>query len=92
MMKTGTCPKCGSTDVYSGAHITNKAGVENTNTIPLGGSNLLPHLMPLDNYVCVNCGYVESYISDPRDLQRIAESWQRADGTKKTGRKPTGHS
>ena len=32
---------------------------------------------PLDNYVCGNCGYVESYISNPAKLSRIAEKWPR---------------
>jgi predicted nucleic-acid-binding Zn-ribbon protein len=82
-MKDGKCPKCGSTNVYSGAAIPNKAGTNDANTISLGGASL-SHMIPLDNYVCVDCGYVESYISDRAELKRIAEQWPRADGQKKT--------
>mgnify|MGYP000197292417 CR=1 FL=1 len=30
---------------------------------------------PLDNYVCINCGYVESYIADSRKLKKIKEKF-----------------
>ena len=75
-MKSGQCPKCGSFEVYSGAYVTNKRGNYGSNTIPVSGG-IFPQLAPLDNYVCVNCGYVESYISDEEQLQRIAEKWPR---------------
>jgi hypothetical protein len=29
----------------------------------------------LDNYVCVACGYVESYILDASKLRKITEKW-----------------
>jgi hypothetical protein len=32
---------------------------------------------PLDNYVCVACGYVESYVGDATKLQKIVENWPR---------------
>ena len=75
-MKNGLCPKCGSNDVRSGAYLSNKPGQLGTNTIPIGGLGLLlPLSAALDNYVCVNCGYVESYISDTKALQTISEQW-----------------
>jgi hypothetical protein len=44
------------------------------NTIPITAwSNAA-----LDNYVCVNCGYVESYIADSAKLWKIAQKWPRA--------------
>jgi predicted nucleic-acid-binding Zn-ribbon protein len=30
---------------------------------------------PVDTYVCVNCGYVESYIAHPEKLSYIADHW-----------------
>ena len=76
-MKSGQCPKCGSFDVYSGAYVPNKSGGGyGNNTIPVSGG-LFDRNVALDNYVCVNCGYVESYISDEEQLQRIAKKWPR---------------
>jgi predicted nucleic-acid-binding Zn-ribbon protein len=75
-MKSGQCPKCGSFDVYSGAYVPNKQGFHNSNTIPVS-SGLFSQVVALDNYVCVNCGYVESYISDEEQLRRIADKWPR---------------
>jgi predicted nucleic-acid-binding Zn-ribbon protein len=86
-MKQGVCPQCDSNEVYSGVDIPNKAGANEANTITLGGP-MLAHMIPLDNYVCVNCGYVESYIGDVAELKRIAERWERADGQKKPKQNP----
>ena len=75
-MKSGQCPKCGSFDVYSGAYVPSKQGFHSSNTIPVSGG-LFSQVVALDNYVCVNCGYVESYISDEEQLRRIAAKWPR---------------
>lgn len=72
-MKNGTCPKCHSSAVHSGAHISLKGGSYGSNKIPLGG--LFGKEMTLDNYVCCECGYVESYISKPADLERVRKHW-----------------
>lgn len=79
-MKSGICPKCGSKDIHTGATMTarGKAGPDSVNTIPIT-SGVLPSMVALDNYVCVNCGYVESYISDTAKLQKIADHWPRVE-------------
>ena len=85
-IREGICPKCGSDKVYSGANITNKSGAYYQNAIPTGGL-LFPSLIALDNYVCTSCGYIESDISNPKDLGKIAEKWPRADGRPKRKKK-----
>jgi hypothetical protein len=32
----------------------------------------------VDNYVCLSCGYVETYIAKPEDLDFIAQNWEAA--------------
>lgn len=71
-MKDGVCPRCHASQVYSSAKI-NKTG--NSSTIPL---SFLRNIS-LDNYVCVNCGYVESYIAEPEMLSRIKDIWIRVE-------------
>jgi hypothetical protein len=39
-------------------------------------------MAPIDNYVCVNCGYVEHYISDRSKLKEIAKKWDKASPAK----------
>ena len=75
-MRSGTCPKCESNEVYSGEHLHSftKMGSNWANTIPITAFLNAP----LDNYVCVNCGYVESYIGDPGKLHKIAQKWPRS--------------
>lgn len=73
-MKTGICPKCKSESVYCGDKIPLKSGPFGSNSIPV---NILS-IAPLDNYVCSECGYMESYISGADKLKEIAKSWRLA--------------
>ena len=70
-MKTGICPKCTSSEVFSGAGIALKKGPFGSNAIPIA----LTSIAALDNYVCTSCGYVESYISDLGKLTEISRKW-----------------
>ena len=65
------CPKCASSSVYSGASIPLKKGPFGSNSIPIS----LTSVAALDNYVCAECGYVESYISEAERLSEIATKW-----------------
>jgi hypothetical protein len=73
-LKTGICPKCKSNGVFSGAGISLKKGPFGSNSIPIG----LTSMAALDNYVCTDCGYVESYISDMGKLVEISQKWDKA--------------
>jgi len=71
-MKNGTCPRCSGTNVYSGADLPLKGGPFGSNSIPVS----LTSMAALDNYVCADCGLVESYVSDPEKLKEIAARWR----------------
>lgn len=70
-MKSGTCPKCASDNVYSGASIPLKKGPFGSNSVPIS----LTSVAALDNYVCTACGYLESYVSNAERLTEISEKW-----------------
>ncbi len=70
-MKKGICPKCGSQNVYSATDLPLKGGPFGSNSIPIS----LTSMSPLDNYVCTDCGLVESYVADSYDLKEIARKW-----------------
>ena len=74
-MKTGTCPKCNSHEIFSGAGVALKKGPFGSNSIPIG----LTSIAALDNLVCVACGYVESYVSDPDKLAEISRKWDKVE-------------
>ena len=74
-MKTGICPKCSSHEVFSGAGVALKKGPFGSNSIPIG----LTSIAALDNLVCAECGYVESYVSDPEKLTEISRKWDRVE-------------
>lgn len=72
-MREGKCPKCGSDEIYAGLDVAPKSGPFASNSIPIG----LFSIAALDNYVCAQCGYVESYISDPEKLKEIPRKWHK---------------
>ena len=72
-MKSGICPKCSSHEVFSGAGIALKKGPFGSNSIPIG----LTSMAALDNFVCAECGYVESYISDAGKLAELSRKWRK---------------
>lgn len=78
-MKDGKCPKCGSTNIYM-----RREGISF-----YFGSNIPPGIFivtgrivtqsKLDNYICTDCGYFESYIVDKDKLEEVAENWDKID-------------
>ena len=72
-MKTGVCPKCQSTEIYSGTEIPLKKGPFGSNAIPVS----MTSIAALDNYVCTDCGYVESYVGAHEKLKEISRKWKR---------------
>lgn len=30
-----------------------------------------------ESYICTNCGFFENYVTDERELARVAEKWER---------------
>lgn len=79
-MKTGRCPKCGSNKVYSATDLPLKGGPFGSNSIPVS----LTSMAPLDNYVCVDCGLVESYVADKDKLAEITRKWSAVNEDTKT--------
>ena len=67
----GLCPRCDSSRIQSGASIEGKEGLRGGNRIPLDAL----HYANLDNYVCLDCGYLETYVSDRGALNRIEKQW-----------------
>jgi len=70
-VKSGKCPKCSSTEVFRGSELQPKSGPFGSNSIPVS----LTSIAALDNYVCTQCGYVESYIAEQSKLKEIYIRW-----------------
>ena len=73
-MKQGKCPKCGSKEIFCGKDIQLKSGPFGSNSIPIS----MTSIAALDNYVCTECGYVESYVADKAKLKEITIRWPQA--------------
>jgi hypothetical protein len=72
-MKSGICTKCGSNKVFSAENLPLKGGPFGSNSIPIS----LTVMAALDNYVCADCGLVESYLADADKLKTVADKWER---------------
>lgn len=79
-MKNGTCPKCGSESVYCGDKLPLKNGPFGSNSIPIS----IISIAALDNYVCTDCGYLESYIAEKDKIKEITEGWRNLQATEVT--------
>jgi predicted nucleic-acid-binding Zn-ribbon protein len=70
-MHEGLCPKCNSAEVYSRQAV----GARNLSS-PTSG------IIIIVDYVCGDCGYLESY-TKPEDLKQVRQSWQRVTKSKR---------
>ena len=71
-MKNGTCPNCGSKNIYTqpkGAQFGSGGFFVNTSMV----SNPVHY----DSYICTDCGLFQTYISDEKRLAQVAEKWTR---------------
>lgn len=66
-MKSGRCPKCSSTNVF----FRDGAGDRGALIVAFFS------FARLRDYVCVDCGYVESYVRDKAKLEIIKSRWNR---------------
>ena len=70
-MKKGICPRCRGKEIFNGSTVSGKSGSHGNNAIPVS----LFRSAALDNYVCGQCGYVESYVAGEKDLAAIKKKW-----------------
>lgn len=75
LKEDAVCLRCGSQNIKSGATIDGKEGLYGGNRIPIDSKIYAE----LDNYVCVDCGYTESYIDNRGILNRIEKLWRKVD-------------
>jgi predicted nucleic-acid-binding Zn-ribbon protein len=65
MKNTGTCPKCGGTEIWI------KQGSFNTVY-----TNIFANMFRqayVDRYCCMNCGYIEEWAQDLKALRTVKE-------------------
>ncbi len=70
-MKSGKCPKCGSTEVY-----LKKDGFQRSLTVVLGFGDM--RMARFEDYLCMNCGFTESYITNLNDMKDVPDKWTKA--------------
>ncbi len=73
-MRSGRCPKCNSTTIYSryyGIFFSSPAALH----IAFHALSGLGMGTRYVSFVCTSCGYFENYIADANKLATIAQKW-----------------
>ncbi len=76
-MLDGRCPKCGSNEIYTDEHIGGKTNIYGLNQV-VTSHNLVgfgPYT-EFDNYLCGKCGYLERYVTDTSERERLIDNWR----------------
>ena len=66
-MKSGICPKCESREVYGNGDWSHGIGVDRMAIFPMNTILL----------VCADCGYLEFYVENEKDLVKIKKKFQK---------------
>ncbi len=73
MKNTKICPKCGSNDILRIPDQPNRHASGNniyTTTVTLFGK------IPVIRYVCCKCGYVENWVEQEEELQKLKKVYK----------------
>jgi nitrate reductase cytochrome c-type subunit len=74
MKNTGKCCKCGSTSI---AVISKQPTIIKANYydefIPYGKTLL--SFIPVSRYVCTDCGYIEQWVEDSENLNKVKDKY-----------------
>jgi predicted nucleic-acid-binding Zn-ribbon protein len=78
-MRDGTCPNCSGTEVYAARNGMHEHLVHiRPHLEPSFRGAVRPHpTQDLWQYVCVACGYVETYLHDGDALEFVRQRWMR---------------
>ena len=71
MKNTKCCPKCNSNDIVIVRG--EKSNFARGNVI-LTGSTIFNAAI-INKYVCCNCGFIEEWVDNPQDLQKIKSKY-----------------
>jgi predicted nucleic-acid-binding Zn-ribbon protein len=72
-MRKGRCIQCRSNEVYINESSWGQSGSYQSNTVPI---TMFSSAL-LKNYVCTNCGYVESYVENDAKRKKRKEKWDK---------------
>ncbi len=68
-MKSGVCPKCSSTEIYGDTNNPHGIVVDKGKILPMNTILL----------VCADCGYLEFYVENENDLERIKKKFRKVE-------------
>ena len=73
-MINGTCPKCGGHSIYTNQGITANYGERTYVYVSSFRAT------KLEIYICTDCRYVEEYVSQKENIERVIKKWNKVPG------------
>ena len=78
MYKTRSCPKCRSQKIMTLPGWTGSHG--SGQYLRMYGFHLLSANIKFNRYVCENCGYIEEWVADPKELETLKKKMGSKEG------------
>ena len=72
-MKQGKCPKCEGTNIYTSKNSDRYYGERSR--VDVTGF----YVLITDMYICADCRYIEEYIRDKDDFEKLKKKWHRVE-------------
>ena len=72
MKNTGICPKCDSINSVRIPGQTGAVGIGNNISI----GSVIPTLVDVSRYLCSECGFVEEWIVDKEDIEKVVKKFK----------------
>jgi predicted nucleic-acid-binding Zn-ribbon protein len=77
-MKNGKCPKCNTSTVYKCTRGIDWGSKSQWLEVWTGETDSRTNMWAgFDSYVCSNCGYFETYITDDAAINEIKAKWKK---------------
>ena len=77
-MKTGRCPKCNSTNIFSNSNGIDYGGDSYSIELWIGSDNdRVNRQSDFTSYLCADCGYFENYLIDKDILWEVQKKWNK---------------
>ena len=67
-MKNKICPKCNASEIYT--NMSNRLMGRNRLYVDIWAGEV-----PLNVYMCMNCGYLEYYVARREQREKVARRW-----------------
>ncbi len=83
-MTDGVYPRCGSREIYTDGNLLRKINVFGLNQVVAKQGPFVYTLAEYENFLCAQCGYLERYVTNTSERQKLTKAWARVESVPKS--------